>query len=590
MSSLPYRDPNLSIDERVDDLIGRMTLAEKAGQMFHPSTFLPDETVSADTRVREARSAVVEASISHFMVHNGKEPAEIAEWTNRLQALAATTRLGIPVTFSSDPRNGFHNSPFTGKTLDSLSRWPEHVGIAATADTEVARGYGDSVRRELRAMGISVYLGPMADVFTEPRWSRGYGTFGEDVELVGRLTAAMIEGLRGAESLGADSVAAVVKHFPGGGPQKDGLDAHDSRFREQVYPGGMQELHLKPFAAAFTAGVTQVMPYYGMPIGTDWEEKGFAFNAPVIDGILRQRFGFDGIVLTDWYLIESVDFGGGLIFGPNGHGLENVEPNDRVRFALDAGVDQFGGDKCPERIVELVRSGAVSEARIDVSVRRILREKFRLGLFEQVAVEPNGARAVGVDPVIRARSVDAQRRSLTLLKNDEVAGAPLLPLPRETRVYAEGLDWSGLGDDGVVRVDDVAEADVALVRLSAPFSNDADAPFGDFFHHGSLEFDAAVIDHVTAIAQNTPTIIVVHLDRPAVLTPLVAVSSAIIGEYGADARVLIDGLLGEFPISGSLPFDLPRDDASVIASREDVPFDLAEPLFRSATSFSRCSG
>ncbi|NKF31152.1 glycoside hydrolase family 3 protein, partial [Pseudomonas sp. BGM005] len=162
------------------------------------------------------------------------------------QEIAESTRLGIPVTLSTDPRHGFRSNLFTGQALDSLSRWPDYPGIAAIGSEAAARDFGDVMRQELLAMGVRVFLGPMADIFSEPRWSRGSGTFGEDPERVADLTAAFIEGLRGAEALGPRSVSAVVKHFPGGGPQLKGDDAHDPRYPEQVYPGGQQELHLRP--------------------------------------------------------------------------------------------------------------------------------------------------------------------------------------------------------------------------------------------------------------------------------------------------------------------------------------------------------
>ncbi|MFJ9060484.1 glycoside hydrolase family 3 N-terminal domain-containing protein [Streptomyces sp. NPDC102409] len=133
------------------------------------------------------------------------------------------------------------------------------------------------------AVGIRLALHPQIDLATEPRWSRTSGTFGEDADLTSRLVAAYLEGLRGpGGQLGADSVAAMVKHFPGGGSQLDGEDAHFACGREQVYPGGFFDYHLEPFKAALAAGATQIMPYYGMPVGTPYEEVGFGFNKGII--------------------------------------------------------------------------------------------------------------------------------------------------------------------------------------------------------------------------------------------------------------------------------------------------------------------
>ena len=572
MPQLPYLDPALTAEERTEDLIGRMTLAEKAGLLFQPAINIPGRITTSEAALADAGRKIADKLISHIHVMDGDDAAEIAKWLNRLQRMAAETRLGIPISFSTDPRSGFHSSPFTGKTADAVSRWPEHTGLGATRDVELVRRYADVIRREMLATGIRVYLGPMADIFSEPRWSRGFGTFGEDPELVSEMVTAFIEGLRGGLELGADSVAAVVKHFPGGGPQLRGMDAHDKRFREQVYPGGRQALHLRPFEAAFDAGVTQVMPYYGMPVGTDWQERGFAFNEPVITGLLRERYGFDGVVCTDWYLLESTTVEN-ISFGPNGYGLEHLTPTERLKAALDAGVDQFGGDDCTERVVELVSAGELSEERLDVSVRRILLEKFRLGLFERRYVDVEQARVVCGDPQQHALGERTQAASLTLLKNDG-----LLPLAPGTRVYGEGIEKEFLAAP-LVRVDSPAEADVIVVRLAAPYETDPDSALGDWFHAGRLDYPVEVIDRVRELSAHAPTVVAIYLERPAVLADLEPVAAALVGEYGASDAVLIGALQGATDFTGSLPFDLPRSMAAVEDSREDVPFDTTDPLY-----------
>jgi beta-glucosidase len=350
------------------------------------------------------------------------------------------------------------------------------------------------------------------------------------------------------------------------------MDAHDKRFREQVYPGHQEDLHLRPFEAAFAAGVTQVMPYYGMPIGTDWQERGFAFNEPVIKGLLREKYGFDGIVCTDWYLLESTTVEN-ITFGPNGHGLEDLTPTERLRVALDVGVDQFGGDDCPERVIALVSRGHITEERVDISVRRILLEKFRLGLFEHRYVDIENARTVGADPRNHALGENAQAAALTLLKNDDV-----LPLAPGVKIYTESIDWDGI-DAPLERVGSPTEADINVVRLSAPYESDPGSALGDWFHAGSLDYTADVVDHIRDLARHAPTIVVIYLERPPVLTDLEPHAVALIGEYGASDRVILEALLGWTPFAGALPFDLPRSMAAVEASREDVPFDTADPLY-----------
>lgn len=586
MSAIPYLDPDLSPHERARDLLARMTLEEKAGMLFQPTTTVnPDGTYPEhDDPVTGEKSLpgfVLGRHITHLHLLDGDSAEQIATWHNRVQEVAESTRLGIPVTVSSDPRHGVRSSVFTGQAMTRLSRWPEHTGIGAIGDPDIARRYGDTIRREFLAMGIRLYLGPMADLYSEPRWSRGYGTFGEDPEQVARLTAAFIRGLRGSDELGPASVSAIVKHFPGGGPQRDGFDAHDKRFREQVYPGGRQQQHLLPFEAAFQAGVTQVMPYYGMPIGADgWDEVGFAFNRPVITDLLRGRYGFDGIVCTDWFVLDGTVLHG-VPFGPNGYGVEQFTPQERVRIALEAGVDQFGGDHGTEHVLALVDAGRLTEERIDRSVLRLLVEKFRLGLFEQRRVDAGAAAAIVGSDALRRLGRGAQSESLVLLANAGADAAPALPLRDGIRLYAEGVgeEFAEAAAVHATVVDDPADADVVFVHLVAPWQPNG-GPFDGDFHSGSLDFAPETVARVAELSRQAPCVVAVYLERPAILTPLLPFAAAVLGDFGAEDAVLVDALFGVTPFTGRLPFDLPSSMDAVEASREDVPFDTAAPLSR----------
>jgi len=296
------------------------------------------------------------------------------------------------------------------------------------------RRFGEIARQEYRAVGIHVELHPMADVATEPRWARISGTFGEDFELVGRLTAAYIRGFQGDE-LGPASVACMTKHFPGGGPQAEGEDPHFPYGKDQVYPGGRFEDHLRPFESAFAAGTAQVMPYYGRPVGTDLEPVGFGFNQGVITGLLRGRFGFDGVVCTDWALVSDLPMPDGSVWEAKAWGVEELDPAERLIKIIEAGCDQLGGETLPELLVEVVQAGRISESRIDESARRILRDKFRLGLFDDPYVDPDVAAKTCGSDAFRAAGSDAQRRAMVLLANDG-----LLPLEPGKRLYVDGLD------------------------------------------------------------------------------------------------------------------------------------------------------
>ena len=157
-------------------------------------------------------------------------------------------------------------------------------------------------------MGIRVALHPQIDLATEPRWARISGTFGEDAELTAALAVAYIEGFQGPQ-LGPNSVACMTKHFPGGGPQNEGLDPHFEFQRGQVYPGNNFDYHLIPFEAAIAAGTASIMPYYGVPVDQTDENVAMSFNKAIITGLLREKYGYDGVVCTDWGLITGVQIG-----------------------------------------------------------------------------------------------------------------------------------------------------------------------------------------------------------------------------------------------------------------------------------------
>ncbi|GAA1954244.1 glycoside hydrolase family 3 protein [Microbacterium deminutum] len=575
----PWLDASLPVDERVALLLNAMTLEEKAGLFFHSMIGISDlDEPNKTFGMPSAREFVEGKRMTHFNLLGGAPSGrEIAAWHNALQRLAASTRLGIPVTLSTDPRHSFSDNPGAAILAGPFSQWPETMGLAAIGDEELVERFADIARQEYAAVGLRVALHPQVDLATEPRWARQVATFGEDPDLTGRLGAAYIRGFQGA-SFGPGSVSTMTKHFPGGGPQRDGEDPHFAYGREQVYPGGEFELHLKPFEAAFEAGTRQVMPYYGMPVGTEYEEVGFGFNKSVITGLLRERYGFDGIVCSDWGLINDTE-----IFGQpapaRAWGVEDLTPRERMTKVIEAGVDQFGGEACPGLLLELVADGSITQERLDVSATRILREKFLLGLFENPYVDEDAADRIVGRADFRAAGEAAQRASITVLTNLIGAdGASVLPLARGLRLYVEGVDPEVAGRYGTV-VDSPDDADAAILRLHAPFEQ-RDTVFENFFHAGSLDYPADVVDHVREVAAAVPTVVDVVADRPAILAPIVEVAAAVTLNWGASAAALLDVLTGVAEPKGRLPFDLPRSMAAVEASRPDVPFDTADPLFR----------
>jgi beta-glucosidase len=546
-----YRDSSVPIDQRVEDLLGQMTLEEKAGLMFHPPILMnPDgTTIEEDAGFVGGTTTDLIASrhLNHFNIYFAPVPRLHAEWHNRLQEIAASTRLGIPVTVSSDPRHSFEDNLGAAFSSEGFSKWPEPIGFGALRDVAAMEEFGDIARQEYRAVGVHVALHPMADLATEPRWARQMHTFGQDGDLAAQLLGAYIRGFQGG-TLGPHSVACMTKHFPGGGPQKDGEDPHFHYGKDQVYPGGMFEYHMKVFEAAFAAGTAQIMPYYGRPVGTEYEEVGFGYNRDVITGLLRGRYGFDGVVCTDWALVSDTPMPDGSIWPAKAWGVEDLSAEERVAKIIDAGCDQFGGERLPEVVVELVQSGRISEDRIDESARRLLRDKFRLGLFDDPILDPGEAERICGNEKFVAAGESMQRRSAVIIKNDGI-----LPL-----------------EDG---------ADVEIVRRSAPYEPRQSNFIESVFHAGDLDFKEPELSQLLELARSKPSVLVLHLERPAVIPELAEAFNAVVAVFGSSDEAVSDVLHGRVKAEGKLPFELPRSMDAVRAQLEDVPGDSADPLF-----------
>ncbi|QXD15383.1 glycoside hydrolase family 3 C-terminal domain-containing protein [Rhodocaloribacter litoris] len=578
----PYEDARRPVEERVEDLLGQMTLAEKAGLMFINGVVVSEDGslegppppgsfgASAPELIREKR-------MNSFNIWAAPSPVALATWYNNVQRLAEGTRLGIPVTIASDPRHAFEHNVLTSAAGQGFSRWPEPLGLAALGDTALVRRFADIARQEYLAVGIRLALHPMADLATEPRWPRINGTFGEDAHLAARMVAAYVKGFQD-ERLGPHSVATMTKHFPGGGPQREGLDPHWEFQKGQVYPGGRFDYHLIPFEAALAAGTAQIMPYYGVPVGQTSEDVAFAFNREIITGLLRERYGFDGVVTTDWGVLTDVQLGP-FVWKARAWGVEHLTPAQRMRKALEAGVDQFGGESIPDTLVALVEAGLVSEDRIDVSARRILRDKFRLGLFDNPYVDVSRVPEVVGAPAFVAAGEAAQRRSIVLLKNGPAGGLPRLPLPRgRLKLYVRNLDPAVAARYGEV-VDTPEAADVAILRLQTPWQAMEGPAFASTMHHGDLDFKEPEKTEILTLLRAVPTVVDIYLDRPAVIPEIAAESAALVANFGASDAAVLDVLFGEVAPEGRLPFELPSSMEAVRRQKEDVPYDSENPLF-----------
>ena len=581
----PYENSALTPAERTDDLLSRLSLEEKVGLLFHTVIEIgPDGTLLEEPGAiskSPTTEVVKHRYINHFNVHRINSATEAARWNNALQRLAAATPHGIPVTISTDPRHAFVDNVGASFTAGPFSQWPDGLGLAALRDTDAVREFGERARAEYRAVGISMALHPQVDIASEPRWTRQIQTFGADPNLAVDYTTAYLEGFQGP-ALNGTSVACVTKHFPGAGPQQDGEDAHFPYGREQIYPADAFGVHLRPFEAAIRNGTAAIMPYYGMPVGLEIdgepiEEVGFGYNKQILTGLLREKLEFDGVILTDWELVND-NIVGDQVLPARAWGVEHLDARQRMVKILDAGADQFGGEQCTDLLLDLVNDGVISETRIDESARRILLVKFQLGLFDDPFVDEEAAVSLVGNATSRRAGLEAQSRSVTVLKNGLTEGAPILPLVPGIKVYSEGIDISVLSR-GATPVADPASADIAIIRIEAPFEPRDDLFLESYFHQGSLEMRPGLVHRLRTIAATTPLILDVALDRPALLAPIVESLSGLTVTFGVSDEALLAALTGQVRPGGRLPVEIPRSMEAIRQSAPDDPSSTNDPLF-----------
>jgi len=578
-----YEDYRVNIEDRITNLIGQMSLEEKAGTMFITMAAMNSNGDLSETKsILNPISYVVEGNsemvlgknMNHLNTLQSTTPEAMVVWHNNIQKLAERTRLGIPITLATDPRHGVPNAPGASIYSPFFSSWPSTLGLAATRDSTLVRAFGDIARQEYKALGFRLTLSPMADLATEPRWGRINGTFGEDAELAATMTKAYILGFQG-DTINENSVECMVKHFSGGGPQEDGRDAHFPPGRQR-YKGGNFNYHLIPFVkGAFAAGAAQVMPYYGIPMGQTTEDVGFGYNKDIITGLLRNKYKFDGIVCTDWGLVSDAKIFGYTLKPASAHGVEQLTAKERIEKIINAGSDMFGGEALPNLVIELVKEGKIAEKRIDSSMRRILKEKFRLGLFDHPYLDPAGVKVIN-NAGFAAKGIEAQQKSLVLLKNE----ANILPLKASTKIFLEGFskeETKGLTN----LVNDAASADVIVLKIGTPDNAGPEKYILQrLFNHGSLAFSDKEEVRLLKIIQSKPTITVINLQRPAVIPGINKYTKALIADFSSQDNVILDLIMGKFKPTGRLPFELPSSMEEVLKQKEDMPYDTQNPLYK----------
>lgn len=510
----PYEDWRLPVDDRINDLVAQMTDAEKVGMMM-----INDNNAGCGGAVTPAAidyihtqkmtrfilrsTAASTADACDGSVTPGRggytvTPRQLAAYTNAVQEMAESTRLGIPLVFKDNARNHVETDPRQGigAGAGAFSQFPKEAGLAAaalgeqflkegkatTGDMSVVKTFTEVMGSEYNAVGLRAMYGYMADLLTEPRWYRAHEVFTEDADLNANIMKALVEGLQGTTVKDGTSVstttkvALTMKHFPGGGPQELGMDPHYSFGKYQQYSDNFA-YHMKPFIAAIGAGVSSIMPYYGVPMsgrdanknpipltadGVTYPLTGFAFSKSIVTDLLRGKLGFKGYVNSDTGIIND-----------RAWGLEDKTVPERVAAAINGGTDTLSGFFTNKTIKDLLDQGLITKERVNEAAKRLLKEQFQLGLFENPYVDAGNANAaIGTD-ASRAKGLELQKKSVVLLKNDTQSnGSKILPLKAGAKVYTIGFSKANVESYGYTVTDGNYDATKSQTRPPVPAGTD----------------------------------------------------------------------------------------------------------------------
>ena len=465
-----YEDWRLSVDERARDLASIMSIEQISGLMLYSahqaipaggrgafgSTYggksFRESGAAPSALSDEQKKFLTEDNLRHVLITRVESPEVAARWNNNAQALVEGLGLGIPTNNSSDPRHGTRaDTEYNAGAGGEISMWPGSLGLSATFDPELVQKFGEIASKEYRALGIATALSPQVDLSTDPRWMRYSGTFGPDPQLAADMARAYVDGFQTSSSnmeitsgWGFHSVNAMVKHWPGGGTGEGGRDAHYGYGKYAVYPGNNFEEHLIPFInGAFglqggTRMASAVMPYYTISYDQDpnGENIGNAYSKYMITDLLRNKYGYKGVVCTDWNVTRDATAINVFMTGKS-WGVEHLSEAERHYKLLMAGVDQFGGNNDVTPVIEAYKMGveefgeATIRKRFEESAIRLLTNIFQVGLFENPYLEVAQSKEIVGNPEFMKAGFDAQLKSVVMLKNLN----NILPLEKNVTVY-----------------------------------------------------------------------------------------------------------------------------------------------------------
>lgn len=648
----PYEDWRLDDETRAKDLVTRMSVDEKIGMMLINSRGMGvymrsplwtgmdglleevedkrNTSIFGVTSTLGTMDTIQKLHLRHFILRQNPLPLDMAQWINAMNQVAEATPNGIPVLVSSNSRNENAKTTFGMNDASGVfSTWPGTLGLAAGAmgdikaggDAQLISDFAEIARQEWDASGLKKGYMYMADVATDPRWQRTYGTLGERPEFVTDAVGRLVEGFQGgSDGVQENGVALTVKHFPGGGARENGFDPHYSLGQWNLYatPNSLEEYHLAPFQAAIERNVSSIMPYYakpyelksapqsyqGMEIDLN-EAVGFAFNRAFLENLLREKMGFDGYINSDSGIIGNMAWG-----------MTQFDVPTRAAYAINAGTDMISDTNDIWSLKEAYRRGVeeadkyppehvLSLERIDQANVRLLKEMFALGLFENPYRDIDNANAVVIAARRDERVALAHRKSVVLLKNADDALPLMADRLKDKNVYIEYFNQTGdtqamnanlqgsLAERGIGVTGDYNEADIAILFVDptsgAYFSatpgyleldicdgkvvQDVDpvtgVPVKTVHEETTVRHAGRIAEIANAVHANGGKVIVsVNVQLPWLMGNVEPYADALLVGFDTFADATLDVIMGEYKPTGVLPLTLPRNDA-VIAVDEN---------------------
>lgn len=655
-----YMDWRKSPSERAKALAQELSAEEKIGLLFvntwkmglfqedrtkvDETGLLNEEIVEQDESIFNVEKSygttytVKEMGIRHLIFRQNPKPEDLADWINQLNLLAEETAHAVPMLITSNSRNEHGELVFgMNDAAGIFPAWPGTLGIAAAvkgSGLELIDDFAECIRKQWDAVGMKKGYMYMADVMSDPRWQRSYGTFGEDPELVTSVMERLVPGIQGSDQgVTPDGVAVTIKHFPGGGARENGFDPHYVQGQWNVYQteNSLMKYHIPAFQAAVDKKASSIMPYYAKPAakksrpqydknGCEIEMKplGFAFNRFFIDSLLRNQMGFEGYVNSDSGITNKMAWG-----------VEELDIPSRIALAVNTGVDIISGSLDVFSAREAYERGkngyymvqgnpvpsgytaeelTLSDEALTRAAARTLKEQFELGLFDNPYRCPEtAAKAVAEDKYWKD-AYDVHLKSVVLLKNEEQS-LPLLPGKRAgKKIYVEcfrSQEAAAASETNQVRASMAEKHEVCLTETY----EDADYAIlfvspssGEYFNatKGYLELDICenkTVPDVDSLGRPADTthqettlhgagrikaiaeavhrnggkmIVSVNFTLAWMVGSVEPFADALLAGFDTYTDAVTDVIMGNFAPTGKLPVTLPKNDAVIAVNRAGV--------------------